>query len=60
MRVLILGGTGAMGQPLAKALSDAGNAVYVTSRQPHKDYGGLHTDYRTAEFFGLLMKSVGL
>lgn len=33
MKVLVLGGTGAMGVHLAKILSDNGEGVYVTSRR---------------------------
>lgn len=33
MKVLILGGTGAMGVPLVKVLGERGNEVYVTSRR---------------------------
>lgn len=32
MRVLVLGGTGAMGESLAKMLGERGDEVYVTSR----------------------------
>lgn len=34
--VLLLGGTGAMGEPLQKYLLDSGYNVYVTSRKEHK------------------------
>ena len=37
MRILILGGTGAMGEPLTKKLVELNNSVFVTSRKPHKD-----------------------
>lgn len=37
MRILIFGGTGAMGEPLAKRLVELNNSVFVTSRKPHKD-----------------------
>lgn len=33
MKILLLGGTGAMGVPLAELLADAGHEVFVTSRQ---------------------------
>jgi nucleoside-diphosphate-sugar epimerase len=36
MKVLILGGTGAMGTHLAKVLAETGNDVYVTSRRQFK------------------------
>lgn len=35
MKVLLLGGTGAMGTPLQRYLIDAGHDVYVTSRSNH-------------------------
>lgn len=35
MKILILGGTGAMGRPLVKLLSTTDNTVYVTSRGKH-------------------------
>ncbi|EEI68393.1 NAD-dependent epimerase/dehydratase family protein [Lacticaseibacillus paracasei] len=35
MRILILGGTGAMGVALVKLLSESNNQVYVTSRSHH-------------------------
>ena len=37
MRILILGGTGAMGEPLTKKLVELNNSVFVTSRKPHKE-----------------------
>lgn len=38
MKILIFGGTGAMGTPLVKILADKGHEVYVTSRQL-REYG---------------------
>ena len=39
MRVLILGGTGAMGAPLIEVLSEEKNKeIFVTSREEHADY----------------------
>lgn len=38
MKILIFGGTGAMGMPLVKILADKGHEVYVTSRQM-RNYG---------------------
>jgi len=35
MKVLMLGGTGAMGVPLGKILLEKGYSIYVTSRTPH-------------------------
>lgn len=40
MYILVLGGTGAMGKPLVKALSKE-NMVYVTSRSSHKSIGNI-------------------
>lgn len=37
MRVLVLGGTGAMGEPLVRLLSKDDNEVYVTSRKKNFD-----------------------
>ena len=41
MRVLILGGTGAMGVHVSRLLADAGHAVAVTSRRCREDSGGV-------------------
>ena len=35
MKILVLGGTGAIGRPTVKKLSDKEHAVYVTSRKEH-------------------------
>lgn len=42
MHVLVLGGTGAMGEPLVKMLSERGDEVYVTSRRKREDKGNVH------------------
>lgn len=42
MRVLVLGGTGAMGEPLVKLLSERGYEVYVTSRRRRESNGNIH------------------
>lgn len=42
MKILILGGTGAMGQPLVEVLSKQANELYVTSRRKMKDTEGVH------------------
>ena len=39
MKILILGGTGAMGIHLVKLLSDDGHSVFVTTRRNRKDEG---------------------
>lgn len=41
-RVLLLGGTGAMGRHLAEVLSSAGVDVTVTTRRDHPDAGAVH------------------
>jgi len=41
MKILILGGTGAMGVPLVKRLAEIDNCVYVTSRKYHKNDEGI-------------------
>ena len=38
-RVLVLGGTGAMGEPLVKLLGERGDEVYVTSRKKRESNG---------------------
>lgn len=42
MNVLILGGTGVIGNSLVKKYNEAGINVYVTSRREHKDFGSIH------------------
>lgn len=39
MRILVLGGTGAMGQPLIELLNKRGDEVYITSRRSHESKG---------------------
>ena len=41
MRILVLGGTGAMGDPLVKLLGERGDEVYVTSRRMHDSNGNI-------------------
>ena len=41
MRVLVLGGTGAMGNPLVNLLGECDD-VYVTSRKKREDHGNIH------------------
>lgn len=43
MKILLLGGTGAMGTHLKEILVDSGNDVYITSRKQHE--GGVHLKY---------------
>ncbi|HIR87466.1 MAG TPA: NAD-dependent epimerase/dehydratase family protein [Candidatus Fimimorpha faecalis] len=42
MRVLVLGGTGAMGEPLVRMLVERGDKIYVTSRRKRQDKGSVH------------------
>lgn len=42
MRVLLLGGTGAMGGALKEILSKRGDIVYITSRSVHEDTENIH------------------
>ena len=42
MRILVLGGTGAMGEPLVRMLSERGDEVYVTSRRKREDKGSVY------------------
>lgn len=42
MKILILGGTGAMGTPLVDLLNKSNNEVYVTSRNDHNSSGNIH------------------
>lgn len=42
MRILVLGGTGAMGQPLIRLLEKRGDEVYVTSRRKKESKGNIH------------------
>lgn len=42
MEILVLGGTGAMGQPLVQLLKKAGHEVYVTTRRKIPDDKNLH------------------
>lgn len=42
MRILLLGGTGAMGMSLKDILAERGDEVYITSRSNHKDNGNVH------------------
>lgn len=65
MRVVITGGTGLIGRPLAAALADAGHEVVVLSRNPERATGlakGVQVvqwDGRTAEGWGHLADGAG-
>ena len=41
MKILVLGGTGAIGEPLVKELSDKGHTLWVTSRSKSGTYGNV-------------------
>lgn len=41
MKILLIGGTGAIGIPLSKILSKKNNQVYITSRRDRKDDGNI-------------------
>lgn len=56
MKILLLGGTGAMGRPLAKILSEKGNDVYITSRQINKNDGQIAYLQGDAHNFDFLSK----
>ena len=42
MKILLLGGTGAMGSSLVKVLENTPNQVFVTSRSELKSYNNIH------------------
>lgn len=42
MKILILGGTGAMGKSIVEKLGARGDEVFVTSRSQHEDSGNIH------------------
>ena len=43
MKILLMGGTGALGAALAPVLTaDTSNSVYITSRKKHDDKGNIH------------------
>lgn len=61
MRVLILGGTGAIGVSLKSILVNRGDEVYITSRGSHKDDGNIHYlqgDAHDGNFMSGVLKSI--
>ena len=56
MKILLLGGTGAIGRPLAKILSEKGNDVYITSRQKRDNEENLTYIQCDAHNFDFLSK----
>lgn len=58
MKVLIFGGTGAMGTPLVKYLVDSGNSVFVTTRKARLSTGNIHYITGNAHDFEFVKKLV--
>lgn len=59
MNILILGGTGAMGEPLVKILNDNKNKIYVTSRKKHESKNNiiyLEGNAQNEEFLNAILK----
>lgn len=59
MRVLVLGGTGAMGEPLVRMLGDRGDEVYVTSRRKREDKGDVHYIQGDAHDLSFIKQELG-
>ena len=61
MNVLLLGGTGAMGEPLSKILLSKGFSVYVTSRKSNGAISGIEYFQGIAQddsfFFEVLVRN---
>ena len=53
MKILILGGTGAIGTELVRVLLKKGHEMYVTSRSLHSDYGVTYIQENALEDDGL-------
>lgn len=59
MKILILGGTGAMGRPLVKLLNKKKKSdIFVTSRSVHKDYDNVHFIQGNAQDDVTFVKSI--
>lgn len=59
MRILVLGGTGAMGVHLVRRLAELGHTVYVTSRSSHRDAVGIsfiRGDAKASAFLSSLLE----
>ena len=59
MKILVLGGTGAMGVPVVRMLADQGNEVYVTSRRKKENAGFIRYimgDAHDMKFLSSLLK----
>ena len=59
MRVLVLGGTGAIGEPLVRMLGERGDEVYVTSRRKRQSYGNVHYIQGDAHNTSFIRKELG-
>ena len=60
MKLLVLGGTGAMGAHLVSILSHSEHILYVTSRNNHRNYGNvtyIQGDAHSTEFLENLLQS---
>lgn len=58
MKVLIFGGTGAMGTPLVEFLANSGNNVFITSRKARQSSGNIHYITGNAHDFEFVKKLV--
>lgn len=59
MRVLVLGGTGAMGEPLVRILAERGDEVYVTSRRKREDKEDVHYIQGDAHNLSFISQELG-
>lgn len=59
MRVLVLGGTGAMGEPLVRMLGERGDEVYVTSRRKRDDKENVHYIQGDAHDLSFIKQELG-
>lgn len=60
MKILILGGTGAIGSPLVQMLSERNNEIYITSRSKRVSYKNIHYiegNAHLSEFVDLLLEN---
>lgn len=58
MKILILGGTGAMGQHLVKLLNTSENEIYITSRKQNKSDNSIHYILGNAQEISFLKKTL--
>lgn len=59
MRVLVLGGTGAIGEPLVRMLGERGDEVYVTSRRKRDDKKNVHYIQGDAHDLSFIKQELG-